>query len=59
VSGGRAAPWLPSADLPSLYELAAIVDRHPGEIPNPESRKLPVRLQFRPSCSSAMLFAMA
>jgi hypothetical protein len=40
VPGWRAAPRLPSADLRSLYELAAILAGQPRRDPQPESLKL-------------------
>jgi hypothetical protein len=44
AGGGRAAAGLPSANLRSFYELAAIVAGQPRRDPQPESLKLPVAL---------------
>ena len=49
AGGGRAAPSLPSANLRSLYELAAIVAGQPRRDPQPESLKLPDALQLGPA----------
>src|ERR1019366_6815415 len=46
AAGGRAAPGLPSADLRSIYDLAAIIAGQPRRDPQPERLKLPGPVQL-------------